>query len=158
MQTDTYRYDSPLGPLLLTLADGALFALEYETSGANESYPELPGGAVRGWLDGYFKGAETSVVPPLAMRGTTFQQRVWRAMLDIPVGSTRTYGEIAKLIGSAPRAVGQACKRNFLPIIIPCHRVVGGQSIGGYEGALAGQRVERKSWLLQHEKNHTATA
>ena len=87
-------------------------------------------------------------LPPLT--GTQFQLRVWQAIYAIPVGETRTYGQLAALLGSGPRAVANACGANPLPIIIPCHRVVAKSGIGGFlQGKKNGVLVKR--WLLQHE-------
>jgi methylated-DNA-[protein]-cysteine S-methyltransferase len=83
-------------------------------------------------------------------QGTTFQQRVWQAIVAIPLGKTATYGEIASQIGSGPRAVANACGANIIPLIIPCHRVVAQNGIGGFmQGKENGLSVKR--WLLAHE-------
>ncbi|MBI5041817.1 MAG: methylated-DNA--[protein]-cysteine S-methyltransferase, partial [Gammaproteobacteria bacterium] len=102
-------------------------------------------------LMGYFTNPSLPLHLPLATTGTPFQQKVWRALQDIPAGTTRTYGELAQQIASAPRAVGQACRRNPLPIVVPCHRVVGQTGVGGYSGATSGPDLAIKSWLLTHE-------
>lgn len=82
--------------------------------------------------------------------GTAYQQRVWQAIADIPYGQTRTYGQLARTIGSGPRAVANACGANMMPVIIPCHRVVAQNGIGGFmQGKLNGLAV--KKWLLKHE-------
>lgn len=83
--------------------------------------------------------------------GTDFQKRVWHALCQIPAGTTLTYGELAKTLNSSPRAVGQACKRNPIPIIIPCHRVTSKARLGGYMGQTTGAIAEIKQWLLRHE-------
>ncbi len=91
---------------------------------------------------------------PLAPAGTAFQQRVWRALAQIPPGQSRTYGEVARMVRSAPRAVGQACGANRIALVIPCHRVVGALgSLGGFMGtADAGSDpIGIKRWLLRHE-------
>ncbi len=85
---------------------------------------------------------------PLAPAGTDFQQRVYDAMLAIPKGGTRTYGDIAKELGVAAQPVGQACSANPIPIIIPCHRVVAGNGLGGFSGCGG---VETKIKLLRFE-------
>ena len=89
---------------------------------------------------------------PLAIGGTEFQQRVWRVMQRIPRGKTRTYGDVAKSLGSAARAVGQACGENRLPIIIPCHRIIAADGIGGFAHSRGGYLLEAKRWLLAHEQ------
>jgi len=88
---------------------------------------------------------------PLEIEGTPFQKTVWRAMCAIPRGRTRTYGALAQELGGEARAVGQACGDNRLPIVIPCHRVVAADSIGGFSHATGGYLLEAKRWLLMHE-------
>lgn len=83
-------------------------------------------------------------------QGTAFEQRVWQAIADIPLGQVATYGQVAKKIGSGPRAVANACGANNVPLIIPCHRVVAQNGIGGYmQGKQNGLLIKR--WLLAHE-------
>ena len=89
---------------------------------------------------------------PLAPKGTEFQMRVWKTLSAIPAGESRTYGEIARVIRSAPRAVGQACGSNPVALLIPCHRVVGSQGhLGGFMHAGDGDPIAIKRWLLVHE-------
>ena len=89
---------------------------------------------------------------PLASAPTPFADRVRKALQSIPVGQTRSYGELAHELGSAPRAVAQGCRRNPLPILVACHRVVAGNGLGGYAGSIAGTLVAFKAALLQHER------
>jgi methylated-DNA-[protein]-cysteine S-methyltransferase len=89
---------------------------------------------------------------PLAPAGTAFRRRVWDALPAIPVGESRTYGEIARQLSSAPRAIGGACGANPIALIIPCHRVVGSRgSLGGFMGVTEGNPIDIKRWLLTHE-------
>lgn len=89
---------------------------------------------------------------PLAPRGTAFQRRVWTALSAIPPGRLRTYGDVASDLGSAARAVGQACGSNPLPLVVPCHRVVGARGhLGGFMHAADGDPIAIKRWLLAHE-------
>ena len=88
----------------------------------------------------------------LKPQGTEFQLAVWARLRKIPVGETVTYGELAKELNSHPRAIGQACKKNPIPIIIPCHRVLSKQGNGGYSGATTGNKLEFKESLLRHER------
>lgn len=88
---------------------------------------------------------------PLEPSGTLFQQRVWQALVDIPCGQTQTYGALAKQLGSAALAVGQACGANPLPIVIPCHRVLGKHGLGGFMHHRDGNPLAIKRWLLSHE-------
>jgi methylated-DNA-[protein]-cysteine S-methyltransferase len=106
--------------------------------------------AVRTQLDEYFAGVRTLFDVPLRLRGTSFQLEVWSALLDIPLGTVATYGEIARQLGrpAAARAVGAANGRNPVSILVPCHRLVGtGGDLTGYGGGL-----DRKQWLLAHER------
>lgn len=92
----------------------------------------------------------TAIDPKKAQMGTAFQQRVWQAIREIPFGKTSTYSEIANKIGSGPRAVANACGANQLPILVPCHRVVAKNGLGGFmQGADGGLAI--KKWLLKHE-------
>ncbi len=83
--------------------------------------------------------------------GTTFQKNVWKNLCDIPSGTTLSYGELATIMKSSPRAIGQACKRNPLPLIVPCHRVISKNNIGGFMGTNAGRAIDIKLSLLNHE-------
>jgi methylated-DNA-[protein]-cysteine S-methyltransferase len=85
-------------------------------------------------------------------QGTPFQLRVWHALMGIPAGHPVTYGALAKQLGTAARAVGQACGSNPLPILIPCHRVVAVHGLGGFMHSAAGAPLDVKSWLLAHER------
>lgn len=88
---------------------------------------------------------------PIAYNGTAHQQRVWDALCQLHPGETRSYGELARQLKSAARAVGGACRANPVAIIVPCHRIVGARDIGGFSGATTGKQVEIKQWLLRHE-------
>ena len=94
---------------------------------------------------------------PYMPRGTPFQLRVWQALLKIPRGTPTTYGALAKRLATAPRAVGQACGSNPLPILIPCHRVVASNGLGGFMHAAAGAPLDVKTRLLEHERSAPAT-
>lgn len=84
--------------------------------------------------------------------GTPFQLRVWHALMNIPAGQPTTYGALAKQLGTAARAVGQACGSNPLPILIPCHRVVAASGLGGFMHAASGAPLDVKTWLMAHER------
>lgn len=95
---------------------------------------------------------------PMKEVGTPFQRRVWNMIASIPRGQTRTYGAIAHALRSGPRAVGQACGTNYYPLVIPCHRVVAANGIGGFAHSSGGYLLEVKRWLLQHEKHGNYSA
>lgn len=153
IEAQFFSYDSPLSRLYLTVSDQKVIKLEYEPEVVGIFNRQLVDGDIKTWLDKYFSGKRPQNTLTIHMQGTEFQKKVWNAMLSIPYGETRTYGEVSKAIQSAPRAVGQACKRNHIPILIPCHRIVAMHSVGGYEGSTTGQQINRKHWLLDHEKS-----
>jgi len=102
-------------------------------------------------LERYRGDPDTVFDLPLLIRGSELQRRVWDAMRAIPRGHTRTYGDVAKELGSEARVVGQACGDNRLPIIVPCHRIVAADGLGGFGHATSGFLIEAKRWLLAHE-------
>ena len=106
-------------------------------------------------LEAYLANPDTRFDLPLALEGTPFQLKLWEALCRIPRGNTRTYGALARELGGAhfdmSRAVGQACGDNRLPVVIPCHRVVAADGIGGFAHSTGGYLLEAKRWLLAHE-------
>jgi methylated-DNA-[protein]-cysteine S-methyltransferase len=102
-------------------------------------------------LGAYLSDPDSDFELPLALEGTPFRRRVWDAIRAIPPGATRTYGQIAAELGSAARAVGQACGDNPLPILIPCYRVVAADGPGGFAHSGGGFNRTVKLWLLAHE-------
>lgn len=104
-------------------------------------------------LHAYLKDPDFVFGLPLKPSGTTFQRRVWEQIAAIPCGRTHTYGELAKNLSNAPRAVGQACGANPFPIVVPCHRVVASDGgLGGFARNRGGFLLETKRWLLAHEQ------
>lgn len=133
--------DSPVGRLTVVEAEDAIVVIRWGDDGLGETAPLLT--EARRQLGAYFAGRLTCFELPLAPAGSPFEQRVWAAMRQIPHGETRTYGELAMAVDSAPRAVGRACGHNPIPIVIPCHRVLARGALGGYSGGagLATKRI-----------------
>jgi methylated-DNA-[protein]-cysteine S-methyltransferase len=102
-------------------------------------------------LEHYRENPDASFDLPLLIEGSPLERGVWDAMCAIPRGRTRTYGELARELGADARAIGQACGDNRLPIVIPCHRVVAADGIGGFAHSTGGYLLEAKRWLLMHE-------
>lgn len=99
----------------------------------------------------YFAQPDQVIDIPTAVKGTAFQKRVWQAISTIPPGKTITYSELAAMVNSGPRAVANACGANQVPLVVPCHRVVAKQGLGGFmQGEAQGLAI--KAWLLQHEQ------
>ncbi len=143
----TRAIETPIGPLTLEADENAVTAIRFSAGGAQDASPLLD--AAEAQLREYFAGARRTFDLPLAPHGTAFQQRVWAALRAIPYGETRTYGELAAAIGnpSASRAVGMANHRNPIPIIIPCHRVIGANgTLTGYAGGL---EIKRRLLALE---------
>jgi methylated-DNA-[protein]-cysteine S-methyltransferase len=107
-------------------------------------------------LERYLEDPDVKFDLPLLVEGTEFQRRLWQALCEIPRGRTLTYGEMARKLGGEARAVGQACGDNKLPIVIPCHRVVAADGIGGFSHSTGGYLIEAKRWLLMHESSADA--
>jgi methylated-DNA-[protein]-cysteine S-methyltransferase len=163
MPTSFTRFSSPVGELVLTATDAGLTGIYFPTS--RHGPPPLerddwveddgrgPGSAVlartRRHLEEYFAGKRTTFDVALAAHGTDFEHRVWGALQAIPYGTTLSYGELARRLGDAraTRAVGAANGKNPIPIIVPCHRVVGSRGeLTGFGGG-----IDCKRWLLEHE-------
>jgi methylated-DNA-[protein]-cysteine S-methyltransferase len=104
-------------------------------------------------LQAYFETADFQFDLPLKLSGTEHQLKVWQAMRNIPCGSVQTYGELSKLVHSSPRAIGQACGNNPIPIVIPCHRVVSKTGLGGFMHSSEDSILDIKRWLLLHEQH-----
>ena len=103
-------------------------------------------------LEAYLADPDFVFGLPLRPSGTTFQRRVWEQISAIPCGKTLTYGEVARNLNNAPRAVGQACGANPFPLVVPCHRVIGANAgLGGFARHGGGFLLDVKRWLLKHE-------
>ena len=137
--------DTPLGPVTLVEEDGAIVRLEWGNGGADET--DLLIEAHR-QLAAYFAGTLTEFDLSLAPKVSPTQQRFLDALSAIPFGETKTYGQIAKETGMSAQGAGQACGANPIAIIIPCHRVLGADNLGGFSAAGG---VEAKVALLKHE-------
>jgi methylated-DNA-[protein]-cysteine S-methyltransferase len=152
---------SPVGPLMVEHDDSVVRAIHFWPQGAHPpagtrvepTRDDALGWRVAGQLRDYFAGRRRDFDLPLAPEGTEFRRRVWDALRRIPFGETRTYGQVAEMVECrAARAIGQANRNNPLPIVIPCHRVLASNGIGGYAGEGGeGKSIDRKRWLLRHE-------
>jgi methylated-DNA-[protein]-cysteine S-methyltransferase len=147
--------DTPIGRIGLTATLDGLAEIWFDgyddsaPKGAGERDPEGVLERARTQLEEYFAGTRTTFDVPLAPTGSAFELNVWALLRDIPAGETASYGEIARKLGDSTmaRAVGRANGQNPLPIVVPCHRVIGANgSLVGFGGGL-----ERKRWLLEHE-------
>lgn len=156
MKQKTRQYDffmdSPVGGIGIRLQDEAVTCIDFlarrrPAPGPQDAFARQ----VRDELEAWFADAQFRFSVPVAFAGTPYQQRVWLALQEIPAGEYRTYGELAAELGGGARAVGNACRRNPVPVIVPCHRVVGVNGMGGYGGRTGDRAIWRKHWLLAHE-------
>lgn len=146
-------FNAPFGPITLYASEEAVDRIELFSSASNsvnESSTILQ--KLEQQLSAYFSDAHTQWNIPLTIKGTDFQQKVWRYMQAIPLGETRSYGEVAASLNSSARAVGNACRANPFPIVIPCHRIVSKSGLGGFAGKTKGHQILVKQWLLSHER------
>ena len=138
---------TPLGEVTISEDGGAIVALDWGRGRDQEATPLLR--QARDQLQEYFDAKRMSFDLPLAPVGSDFQKRVWAALCAIPLGETRSYADIGRAVGSAPRAVGGANRANPIPLFIPCHRVIAADgSLGGYSG---GDGPATKRYLLDLE-------
>ena len=152
MKLDTLQINSPLGSLELKTDGNAIIALNFvfgEQSKTASFHPILIEASAQ--LNLYFKKKLSDFKLPLKLKGSSFQIKVWDHLNKIPFGSIQTYAQIAWELDTAPRAIGGACAKNPIPIIIPCHRVTA--SSGKTGGFSAGSGVKTKLQLLKHELN-----
>lgn len=144
--------NTPFGAVAISSHAGqvAIELLVESPSSVNMTSEKPEVAAIYHQLNGYLLKATHTFDQTTLPHGTEYQQRVWRAIAAIPLGETRTYSQLALQIGSGPRAVANACGANMLPLVIPCHRVVAQNGLGGFmQSKPNGLRV--KKWLLQHE-------
>ena len=146
----THCFSSPIGVVRLTEADGSIIRIELTDDADASAMPTLLQHVAAEQIMAFLEGKRQQLDFPIRMVGTPFQQRVWHALQQIPYGTTRTYGEIAAVIGTprASCAVGMACNKNPLLLIVPCHRVVGAN--GTLTGFAYG--TDAKRYLLELER------
>jgi methylated-DNA-[protein]-cysteine S-methyltransferase len=144
---------APFGKLGIRCSDTDLLGIEF-LPGKTKTQPPV-GEMAKGIcaeLEAYLADARHEIDLPFELDGTHHQCNVWQAMLAIPCGQTLSYGELATRIGSSAQAVGQACGNNSIPIVIPCHRVVGKAGLGGFMHRADDDVLAIKRWLLDHER------
>ena len=137
---------TPLGALTLSEEDGAIVAFDWGWGRDQDATKLLARARVQ--VHEYMDGERREFELPIKLVGTNYQVQVWETLSLIPYGQTRSYADVARTAGGGPRSVGQANRRNPIPILIPCHRVVGTGSIGGYSGA---EGLITKQYLLKLE-------
>ncbi len=144
---------SPIGLIRIHTTHDKLSRIELRPSMDNDSSIQTEiAQHITHELQTYFKNPKHIFNLPMQLQGTPFQMRVWKALQKIPSGKTVTYQMLAEQLQTGPRAIGNACRTNPIPVIIPCHRVIAKNNLGGYSGATNGAWMEIKKWLLAHEE------
>jgi methylated-DNA-[protein]-cysteine S-methyltransferase len=144
-------YQTPIGVLEIQHDEHYLYRTSFsQAMHCSTSYSLAIQHQIDEELDAYFVCPHHRFNLSYKLQGSRFQRQVWNALMVIPSGQTITYGVLAKRLSTSPRAVGQACKTNPLPIFIPCHRVISQTGLGGYMGS--SQIIQHKKALLSHEK------
>lgn len=151
------RFDAvisaPFGRIGVILHGDTLIDVSFLSPSATLAPPSTPfARRVCRRLSDYLHSTKTQFDIDLMLDGTPFQRRVWRALQRIPVGQVMSYGQLARRLKTSARAVGNACRRNPIPIIVPCHRVVAASGDGGFMGKRGGRPLAIKRWLLAHER------
>lgn len=154
-KSQCYSYQSPIGQLDIELAGNTVTRLLLDSIAQanktlNDHHPDIASE-----LDNFFTGNKKTLDTPISLSGTPFQKKVWQALANIPYGKTMTYKQVAEQCGTHPRAIGMACRTNPIPLMIPCHRVVGQKGLVGFMGQTKGHGLSIKEWLLNHEIRHT---
>lgn len=143
---------SPVGPLGITVNGKQVTGLEFLPANVSLKKPaEALTAAVVKELKAYFENPDHQFNLELQIAGTPFQQKVWQALQKIPRGKPVSYQQLADKLQTGARAVGNACRANRIALIIPCHRVVAKNHLGGFAGHREGEWPNKKKWLLQHE-------
>ena len=146
------KLKTPFGVLGIRCMDAALTGIDFLAPGAAQQSPRNAlTRKVCEQLSAYFADADFRFELPLSPGGTAHQNKVWRQMCAISRGQVKTYSDLASKIHSSPRAVGQACGSNPIPVVIPCHRVVSKAGLGGFMHSSGGYALDIKQWLLAHE-------
>ena len=160
--SETFFVDSPIGRIQIFCCENKVLEINlgidskkraHSPSITKDNNLSLFAQSVKSQLGSYFQNANASLKFNLQAEGTNFQKSVWRIIKSIKKGETLTYTDVAQKLNSSPRAVGNACRANPIPIIVPCHRVISKAGLGGFAGQRDGNNVDVKSWLLQHEQN-----
>lgn len=152
-----FIYSAKIGDIYITYNSNGVTGvyLPYDSLNDIEGKQYKIDNSIKKYFDDYFEGTEPEALK-IDIRISDFQRKVYEVLLSTKMGTILTYGQIAKAIGCAsPRPVGQALKKNPIPIIIPCHRVVGTGWSGGFGGETCGEKMDVKNALLEHERKST---
>ncbi|MCO7225516.1 methylated-DNA--[protein]-cysteine S-methyltransferase [Pleionea sp. CnH1-48] len=153
----TFVCNTPIGALGFVVEDDSITKVEFNFEGEVLDKTSALRKETENQIQAYFDGRLNHFDLPYTLAGTEYQQRVWQALTQIPLGSVMTYGALSDQLQSSARAIGGACRRNPVPVIVPCHRIVSASGIGGFAGQTSGILIENKQWLLNWEAQLVAT-
>jgi len=162
MQTESFYLSTPIGQIQVFCHQNKITELDLGIDDEKSFPPHLKtteksmssfASRVKRQLLEYFSNALVGFDADIQVKGTPFQRSVWDVISSVKVGETLTYSDVARQLDSSPRAVGNACRANPVPIIVPCHRIVSKSGIGGFAGEREGNNINIKYWLLEHEKS-----
>ena len=152
MNTQQIKINTAIGWLSVQYHEQGIFDISLNAkAGRDAKAPDALGEKIQQQITAYFTQGKNDFDLPLQLAGTAFQQKVWASLRRIRPGQVVSYGELAKKLHTSPRAVGNACRANPVPLIVPCHRVVAANALGGFAGKTAGRMTNIKKWLLDHE-------
>lgn len=147
-----YKLETPIGNIFVEADDAHIYQISYDKQPTKKN---LVASKTVKQLDKqlklYFKNPNYDFDLPMKLHGTELQKKIWKCIHAIPHGKTLTYSDIAKKVKTHPRVVGNACRANPIPLVIPCHRVTAKNHLGGYSGETSGRQMDKKIWLLTHE-------
>lgn len=150
--------DSPIGKLGVKTSNQQVTGVDFLTKTtplfhATDKFTTL----ITNQFHQYFSSKKFEFSLPYTLNGSEFQQQVLKAVATLPYGATFTYSELAAHLNTHPRAIGNACRRNPLPVIIPCHRIIAKGGNGGYAGQMSGELMAIKLWMINHEAKLAST-
>lgn len=160
MQIESFYIQTPIGRLQISCVDNKVtevnLGMDNKKSsqlhiGDTKNLESIFAKNIKNQFNNYFEGSLVCFTLDLEVTGTDYQKSVWQIISSIKQGETLTYSDIARQLDSSARAVGNACRANPVPIIIPCHRVVSKSGLGGFAGQREGNNVSVKTWLLEHD-------
>lgn len=161
MQIESFYLQTPIGRLLISCEGTKVIEVNLGMDKKKHRQAQVSGTSglkshfaqkVKNQINDYFGGSSTHFDLDLSVQGTDYQKLVWQRISAIKWGETLTYSDIAEQLDSSARAVGNACRANPVPIIVPCHRVVSKSGLGGFAGQREGNNINVKTWLIDHER------
>lgn len=148
---ESFVIETLVGELKITIEDSLLSRIDLNSELPLKPPASAIGKKILFELKAYFESPDHRFNIPILPSGTPYQQKVWRALTEIPAGKVMSYGELSVKLNSSARAIGNACRRNPTPIIVPCHRIIAKSGIGGFAGKTSGTLTDIKTSLLLHE-------